>query len=68
MTAPYWNTDDRVYGTEFVYCIQHCRIHGTGWCTVAVVDKIPLLSKTANEAEVEWDLKKSTLRIGLGKQ
>lgn len=57
MTQPYWNTDDRVYGTQFVYCTQHCRVHETGWCTVAVVDKIALLSKTLKEAEEEWALK-----------
>lgn len=63
---PYWNTDDKVYGTQFVYCIQHCRVHETGWCTVAAVDKIALLSTTQKDAEMEWDLKKSTL--GLGKR
>lgn len=54
----YYGTDDKVYGTKFVYCTQHCRVHETGWCTVSVVDKIPLLSQTAKEAEEEWDRKK----------
>lgn len=53
----YQGTDDKVYGTKFVYCIPHCAVHGTGWCTVPVVDKIALLSETEKEAEKEWDLK-----------
>lgn len=53
----YQGTDDKVYGTKFVYCTQHCRVHDTGWCTVPVVDKIALLSETLEEAEKEWDLK-----------
>lgn len=54
----YQGTDDKVYGTKFVYCTQHCRIHETGWCTVPVVQKIPLLSQTEPEAREEWDLKR----------
>lgn len=61
---PYWRTDDTVYGTKYVYCTQHCRVHDTGWCTVAVVDKIPLLSKTAVEAQEEWDRKAMWLSKG----
>jgi len=53
----YQGTDDKVYGTKFVYCVQHCRVHETGWCTVAVVDKIALLSETLEEAAKEWGLK-----------
>jgi hypothetical protein len=58
---PYFETDDKVYGTKFVYCSQHMRIHETGWCLVSVVDKIPLLSETAEEASQEWELKKQWL-------
>lgn len=54
----YDGEDDKVYGTKFVYCTQHCRVHETGWCTVPVVHKIPLLSETYQDAETEWDLKK----------
>jgi hypothetical protein len=61
---PYENTNDKIYGTKFVYCIQHCRVHETGWCLVAAVDKIALLSQTQKDAEIEWDLKKSTLGMG----
>lgn len=56
--AIYNRTDDKVYGTKFVYCTQHCRIHETGWCTVPIVHKIPLLSQTIEDAETEWDVKK----------
>lgn len=58
---PYFSTDDKVYGTKFVYCTQHMRIHETGWCTVSVVEKIPLLSLTIEDARLEWDIKKQWL-------
>lgn len=35
---------------KFVYCSQHLRPHGTGWCTVSAKDKIPLKGETLNEA------------------
>lgn len=57
----YYGTDDKVYGTKFVYCTQHRRVHETGWCTVNVVDKIALLSATLEDAKVEWELKKTWL-------
>lgn len=57
----YYRTDDKVYGTKFVYCAQHMRVHETGWCTVNVLDKIPLLSQTLEEANMEWELKKKWL-------
>ena len=32
---------DAVLGS-WVYCSQHLRAHTTGWCTVAVLDKVGL--------------------------
>lgn len=65
---PYQTTDDTIYKTKFVYCIQHCRVHETGWCTVSAVEKIPLLSQTALEAQEEWELKLATLDLGKPKK
>jgi len=39
--APYHSTDDRIYGTKYVYCSQHLRVHMTGWCTVSCLTKSP---------------------------
>lgn len=61
-TEIYYGTDDKVYGTKFVYCTQHMRVHETGWCTVSVVDKIPLLSDTLQEAVKEWEIKRVWLK------
>ena len=58
---PYFTSDDTVYGTKFVYCCQHLRVHGTGWCTVSALDKIPLLSETEEEAVREWEMKKQVM-------
>lgn len=60
---PYLSEDDKIYGTKFVYCGQHLCVHETGWCTVGVLDKIPLLSQTAEEAETEWQMKKIVLQL-----
>lgn len=56
-------TDDRVFGTRYVYCSQHLRVHPTGWCTVSNMDKIALLSDTEEGANTEWRQKK--LAMGL---
>lgn len=53
-----FGNDDKVYGTKYVYCSQHCRVHDTGWCTVSNLDKIPLLAETPEEAEKEWRMKR----------
>ena len=45
---------------EWVYCRQHVKPHQTGWCSVAVYDKIGLGVGTAKEAYAkceEWGLK-----------
>lgn len=39
---------------KFVYCIQHMRVHSTGWCTVEEDNKIPLPKETLSEARVYW--------------
>lgn len=49
--APTTN-DERAFGRDaWVYCSQHMKPHQTGWCTVAVRDKIGLGVTTAQEAE-----------------
>jgi hypothetical protein len=65
MDKPYKSTDDRVYGTKFVYCRSHCRVHSTGWCTVPVLDKIPLLSQTEAEANEEWEMKQASMELSI---
>jgi hypothetical protein len=46
--------DVLAFGADaWVYCSQHMRAHQTGWCTVAVRDKIKLDACTANEARDE---------------
>ena len=43
--------DDTLFGTNFVYCGSHCRVHSTGWCTVSVAKKRPLRGETIEDAE-----------------
>jgi len=45
--------DDKVFGTEFVYCASHMRAHITGWCLVRNINKAPLSSTDAIEAANE---------------
>lgn len=47
-----WESCDSEMG-EFVYCHQHLRPHGTGWCTVSNRDKTPLLAETVEDAYAE---------------
>lgn len=46
--------DDKVFGTEFVYCGYHLRAHNAGRCIVRNINKVPLSSTdaigAANEA------------------
>lgn len=63
METLYFSTDDKVYGTKFVYCGQHLRVHETGWCKISVINKIPLLSQTIEDAHREWTIKKQLLNI-----
>lgn len=46
-------SEDSVFGTPFVYCGAHMRAHTSGWCTVRLVLKRPLLAQTAAEAKAE---------------
>lgn len=46
--------EDTKWGTKFCYCSQHIRVHGTGWCSVAARQKIPLHADTLEEAEKEF--------------
>ncbi len=54
----YFSKDDKVFGTKFVYCNQHCCVHSTGWCTVSIMSKIPLISDNEKDAHEEWNIKK----------
>lgn len=45
--------DDTVFGTSYVYCGAHCAAHTTGWCTVRIALKRPLISATYTEALAE---------------
>lgn len=38
---------------KFVYCGQHLNPHETGWCTVDVMDKLPLRAQTQEDAVAE---------------
>ena len=48
-----WDGDDDTAFGAFVYCNQHLRAHGTGWCTVGNVEKVALKAATADEATIE---------------
>lgn len=50
---PWDGTDDTVFDVPFVFCNQHLRAHGVGWCTVSNVEKVPLQATTHAEADVE---------------
>ena len=52
---PWFGSDDKIWGTDFVYCNQHLRVHSTGWCTVSCYHKVPLLGKTLEESQKEWE-------------
>ena len=54
----YDRDDDTLETGAFVYCLQHMRVHNTGLCTVSNLDKIPLFSQDASEAQEEWRRKK----------
>lgn len=45
--------DEITFGAErYVYCKQHMRPHGTGWCTVSPDNKV-LLDATERDAAYE---------------
>ena len=35
-------TDNEVFGNTWIYCSAHRRVHGTGWCTISVSNKLGL--------------------------
>lgn len=41
--------DDTEFGTDWVYCGAHRRVHETGWCTVSNGQKTPLNVQSYNE-------------------
>jgi hypothetical protein len=42
--------DEALFGRRaWIYCRQHMRVHGTGWCGVSVREKIGLGVDTASE-------------------
>jgi len=46
--------DAKHFGEDaWVYCSQHMRAHQTGWCTVAVEDKVKLDAMNGPDAEAE---------------
>jgi hypothetical protein len=46
--------DERVFGKDvWIYCNQHLRPHMTGWCTVAVRNKVALKATDAASAYTE---------------
>jgi len=50
--------DQTVFGKDvWVYCAQHRRPHLTGWCTVSIKDKIPLLTNDEQQAYNECRLR-----------
>lgn len=48
--------EDKVLG-KYVYCIQHCRVHATGWCSVSPLDKIALIADNPEDAKNEWEVR-----------
>lgn len=59
---PYFDADDTAWGTQFVFCQSHGRVHGTGWCTVPPYMKIPLLGDTIEEATEEFEIRRQEER------
>lgn len=45
--------DDTVFGVENLYCGAHRRVHGTGWCTVRLIQKRPLKAADRQDAIAE---------------
>lgn len=45
--------DDTVFGARNLYCGAHCRVHGSGWCTVRLAQKRPLKSEDRADAIAE---------------
>lgn len=57
--------DEEVFGKDvMVYCGQHLRPHATGWCTVAVRDKVKLDTPLdAPDGEVWEECRRKGLKI-----
>lgn len=45
--------DDTIFGARQLYCGAHCRVHGSGWCTVRLVQKRPLKAEDRADAIAE---------------
>lgn len=45
--------DDTVFGARQLYCGAHVRVHGSGWCTVRLVQKRPLKAESREDAIAE---------------
>lgn len=45
--------DDTVFGARQLYCGAHRRVHGSGWCTVRIVQKRPLNAEDRADAIAE---------------
>lgn len=45
--------DDTVFGAKYVYCGAHRKSHSSGWCTVRLAHKRPLVAETRDEAIAE---------------
>lgn len=45
--------DDTVFGARHLYCGAHVRVHGSGWCTVRLVQKRPLKAESREDAIAE---------------
>lgn len=63
MNEKCYSTDDTIYGTKYVYCGQHLRVHEVGWCTVSALNKIPLFGETEKEAHAEWEMKLAQMNL-----
>lgn len=59
----YDSLDDTAKCGSFVYCLQHRRVHNTGWCSVPNLEKVALISENIDDAVAEWELKAPKLFV-----
>lgn len=45
--------DDTQFGTDWVYCGSHLKVHESGWCTVRNAAKTPLAVSSQGEGETQ---------------
>lgn len=48
-----YSSTDTDFGTLYVYCDEHLRVHSTGWCTVDNYRKVALDFATYEDAQTE---------------